>query len=179
MAGPRHNRPAIALHWITAIAVLGTIGVGLWMTRLPLGLLKLEAYAWHKWTGIAVLAVTAARLLWRWRHPPPALPGALPFWERRLAKIGHWTLFTLLLAMPVSGWLMNSAAGIGLYWFGYVPIPDLVPPNPDLFAVLRTVHFILSRLLIATVALHLAAVVYHDVLRRDGIFRRMWPSGGN
>jgi len=178
MAAGKHGQTAIGLHWITALAVLGLLGVGLWMVGLPLGLLKLKVYAWHKWIGMAVLALTVARLLWRWRHPPPALPGSLRDWERRLAPIAHWTLFTLLLAMPLSGWMMNSAAGVGLYWFGYVPIPDLVPRDPDLFAVLKTVHKVLSRLLIAVVALHVAAVIYHDVLRRDGVFRRMWPAGG-
>ena len=177
MAAAKHNRTAIGLHWITALAVLGLLGVGLWMVGLPLGLLKLKVYAWHKWIGMAVLALTTARLLWRWRHPPPALPGSLRDWERRLAPIAHWTLFALLLAMPLSGWTMNSAAGVGLYWFGYVPIPDLVPRDPDLFAALKTVHKVLSRLLIAVVALHVGAVIYHDVLRRDGVFRRMWPTG--
>lgn len=177
MAAAKHNRTAIGLHWITALAVLGLLGVGLWMVGLPLGLLKLKVYAWHKWIGMAVLALTTARLLWRWRHPPPALPGSLRDWERRLAPIAHWTLFALLLAMPLSGWMMNSAAGVGLYWFGYVPIPDLVPRDPDLFAALKTVHKVLSRLLIAVVALHVGAVIYHDVLRRDGVFRRMWPTG--
>lgn len=178
MAAAKHNRTAIGLHWITALAVLGLLSVGLWMVGLPLGLLKLKVYAWHKWIGMAVLALTTARLLWRWRHPPPALPGSLRDWERRLAPIAHWTLFALLLAMPLSGWMMNSAAGVGLYWFGYVPIPDLVPRDPDLFAALKTVHKVLSRLLIAVVALHVGAVIYHDVLRRDGVFRRMWPTGG-
>ena len=177
MAAAKHNRTAIGLHWITALAVLGLLSVGLWMVGLPLGLLKLKVYAWHKWIGMAVLALTTARLLWRWRHPPPALPGSLRDWERRLAPIAHWTLFALLLAMPLSGWTMNSAAGVGLYWFGYVPIPDLVPRDPDLFAALKTVHKVLSRLLIAVVALHVGAVIYHDVLRRDGVFRRMWPTG--
>jgi cytochrome b561 len=178
VAAPRHSRLAITLHWITAVAVLGMLSVGLWMTGLPIGLLKLEVYAWHKWIGVAVLVLAAARLLWRWRYAPPALPGSLPFWERQVAKIAHWSLFALLLAMPISGWLMNSASGIGLYWFGYIPVPDLVPSDPDLFAVLRIVHRILSRLLIAIVILHVAAVIYHDVFRRDGIFRRMWPTGG-
>lgn len=178
MAAGKHSQTAIGLHWITALAVLGLLGIGLWMVGLPFGLLKLKVYAWHKWIGLAVLALTMARLLWRWRHPPPALPGSVRDWERRLAPVAHLTLFGLLLAMPLSGWLMNSAAGVGLYWFGYIPMPDLVPRDPDLFATLRTVHKILSRLLIAMVALHVGAVIYHDVLRRDGVFRRMWPTGG-
>ena len=172
-----HHPGAKALHWITALAVFGLLGVGLWMTGLPLGLLKVKVYGWHKWIGLTVLVLTVARLWWRWRHPPPALPGAVPAWERRAAHAAHGTLFFLLLAMPISGWLMNSAAGVGLYWFGYVPIPDLVPRDPALFETLRMVHRVLSRLLMAVVALHVGAVVYHDVLRRDGIFRRMWLSG--
>jgi cytochrome b561 len=94
------------------------------------------------------------------------------------APIAHWTLFALLLAMPLSGWLMNSAAGVGLYWFGYIPILDLVPRDPDLFTALRTLHSTLSRLLMVAVALHVGAVIHHDILRRDGVFRRMWPIGG-
>lgn len=175
---PDHPSTAKALHWITAVCVLGLLGVGLWMTGLPLGLLKLQAYAWHKWVGLVVLTLTLLRLWWRWRHPPPPLPGALPLWERRLARAAHGALFVLLLAMPISGWTMNSAAGVGLYWFGYLPIPDLVPRDPALFEALRTVHRTLSKLLIAVVVLHIGAVVYHDVFRRDGIFRRMWFSGG-
>lgn len=172
-----HHPGAKAFHWITALAVLGLLGVGLWMTGLPLGLLKFKVYGWHKWIGLVVLALTVARLWWRWRYPPTPLPSALPNWERRAAHAAHGALFFLLLAMPISGWLMNSAAGVGLYWFGYVPIPDLVPRDPDLFETLRKVHRVLSRLLMAVVALHVGAVVYHDVLRRDGIFRRMWLSG--
>ena len=78
--------------------------------------------------------------------------------------------------MPVSGWLMSSAAGVSVVWFGVLPLPDLVPRDPDLFETLRTLHNVLSRCLIVVVALHVAAVMHHDLLRRDGIFRRMWPS---
>ena len=66
-----YDLPARALHWITALAVIGMMGVGLWMTGLPLGLTKLNVYNWHKWIGLAVLVLTVGRLLWRWRRPPP------------------------------------------------------------------------------------------------------------
>ena len=87
-------------------------------------------------------------------------------------------LLALALSLPLSGWLMSSAAGVSVFWFGYIPLPDLVPRDPTLFDALRTTHYILSRLLIAVLALHVGAVVHHDVLRRDGVFRRMWPFGG-
>ena len=177
MLAPSYHAAAKTLHWLTAVAVLGLLGIGLWMTGLPIGLLKLQVYNWHKWIGLTVLALTVLRLLWRWRHPPPALPDTVTRWERALAPVGHWALLLLLLAMPLSGWLMSSAAGVSVAWFGVLPLPDLVPPHPDLFEALRTAHFLLSRTLIVVVALHVAAVLHHDVLRRDGIFRRMWLSG--
>ncbi len=152
------------------------LGVGLWMTGLPIGLLKLKVYGWHKWIGLLVLTLTVARLLWRHHSPPPALPDTVAPWERRLAPLVHWSLLALLLAMPLTGWLMSSAAGVSVVWFGVLPLPDLVPRDPDLFDALRFAHHVLSRLLIAAIVLHLAAVVRHDILRRDGIFRRMWPS---
>jgi cytochrome b561 len=166
---------AKSLHWITALLVLGLLGIGLWMIGLPISLLKLQVYAWHKWLGLTVLALTLLRLAWRWRSPPPPLPATVAPWELRLAPIVHWALLVLLMAMPISGWLMSSAAGVSVMWFGVVPMPDLVPRDQDLFAALRTVHYVLSRLLILAIVLHLAAVVRHDVVRRDGIFRRMSP----
>lgn len=179
MQAPTYHAAAKTLHWLTALAVFGLLGIGLWMTGLPISLLKLQVYAWHKWIGLVVLVLTALRLLWRWRHPPPLLPDAVTRWERALAPVGHWALLLLLLVMPTSGWLMSSAAGVSVFWFGVLPLPDLVPRNPDLFEALRTLHFVLSRALIVVVALHVAAVLHHDVLRRDGIFRRMWPLGRN
>ncbi len=176
---PTYHAAAKALHWLTALAVFGLLGIGLWMTGLPIGLQKLQVYNWHKWVGLVVLALTAARLLWRWWHPPPPLPDVVTRWERALAPIGHWGLLFLLLAMPVSGWLMSSAAGVSVSWFGVVPLPNPVSPDPALFEALRSLHFVLSRCLILVVALHIAAVLHHDVLRSDGIFRRMWPLGRN
>lgn len=163
------------LHWLTAVIVVGMIGVGWWMTGLPLGLLKLKVYAWHKWIGLAVLTLTVLRLLWRWRHPAPPLPDTVAAWEHRLAPLVHWALLALLLAMPISGWAMSSAGGVAVVWFGLLPLPDFVPRDTALFEVLRTLHRWLSWLLVTAVLLHWAAVVRHDIVRRDGIFRRMSP----
>ena len=86
---PTYHAVAKALHWLTALVVFGMLGVGLWMAGLPIGLLKLQVYAWHKWIGLTVLVLTVLRLLWRWRHPPPPLPDTVTRWERRLAPFGH------------------------------------------------------------------------------------------
>jgi cytochrome b561 len=171
---PASYKPAAkALHWLTAFCVFGLIALGLWMVDLPFGRTKLEAFAWHKWIGLTVLLLTLARLGWRWHSPPPPLPEKVTPWERKLAPIGHGALLVLLLAIPLSGWLMSSAGGVAVYWFGLVRVPDLVPRDQQLFGLLKTTHHWLAWTLMGIVALHVAAVIRHDVLRRDGIFRRM------
>ena len=163
------------LHWLTALLVLGMLGVGLWMVGLPIGLTKLYVYAWHKWIGLTILVLTVLRLLWRTYRPSPTLPGTVAAWERRLAPWAHGALLVLLLAMPVSGWLMSSAGGVSVRWFGLIDLPDLVPREALTFEMLRTLHHWLAWMLIAVLALHVAAVAYHDLFRRDGVFRRMSP----
>src|SRR5207247_5332082 len=122
------------------------------------------AYNWHKWIGLVVLVLTIGRLLWRWRHPPPPLPDTVARWQAAVAApVAHWALLVLLFAMPISGWLMTSAAGASVVWFGVIPLPDLVPREPGLFEALKTTHHVLARLLIAVLILHVAAVVHHDL----------------
>jgi cytochrome b561 len=177
MPGADRGYTAVAkiLHWLTALLVLGLIGVGLWMVGLPISLTKLYAYAWHKWIGLTVLVLSVLRLTWRAYRPPPGLPGTLTRWERAVAPWSHGMLLVLLLALPLSGWLMSSAGGVSVVWFGVLPLPDLVPRDLALFERLRTLHHWLAWILMALLALHLLAVLRHDVLRRDGIFRRMSP----
>jgi len=170
----RYTPLARTLHWLTAAGVIGLLGIGLWMTGLPLSRLKLEVYAWHKWLGLTVLLLTLARLAVRLRTPPPPLPDRVTSWERRVAPWSHGALLVLLLAQPLVGWLMSSAGGVTVYWLGYLPLPDLVARDQHLFAALRACHAVLAGALAVLVAVHVLAVVRHDMLRRDGVFRRMW-----
>ncbi len=174
MKGAAYHPFAKAVHWLSVLCVLGLLAVGLWMAGLPISLLKLKLYAWHKWIGLVVLALTLVRIAWRRYWPPPSLPDLVTAWERRLASLSHAALLALLVAQPMVGWLMSSAGGVKVYWFGYLPLPDLVPRDQALFALLRETHGVLAYALIAVIALHLLAVVRHDIVRRDGIFRRMW-----
>jgi len=169
----RYSTVAITLHWLTALLVIGMLGVGLWMVGLEISRLKLVVYGWHKWFGITVLAIVILRLLWRRYRPPPSLPPTVAPWERVAAPLAHWSLYALLLAMPVTGWLMNSAAGQTVIWFGLIALPNLVDRDPALLEIFRSAHHWLSRALILLLAIHIGAVIRHDVLRRDGILRRM------
>ena len=115
---------SLTLHWLTVLMIIGLAIVGLSMDDLPNGPQKIQVYALHKSVGLTVLVLTLLRLGWRLLAGAPALP-PMPRWQRLAAHASHVALYGLLLAMPLSGWLFNSAAGFPLRWFGWVRIPAL------------------------------------------------------
>jgi len=173
-AAQRYGPVAIALHWLIALAILILLGVGLWMTELKNSPTKIEIYTWHKWVGLTVLALAAFRLLWRlYRKPPTPLPG--PSWQLRAAAGTHGLMYLLMLAMPLSGWLQNSASGFPLSWFGLFKVPALIARDREAFAFWQQVHEWLAWTLMAVIALHLAATVKHHFIDRDSTLTRMLP----
>ena len=174
MSSPSYTRTAIALHWLMAALVLGTFVLGLWMTELPNSPLKLRSYNWHKWAGATFLALALLRLAWRWRHPPPpALP--MPTWQARLASGVHHAMYVLFFGVPLIGWAYSSSLGYPLVWFGVLPLPDWVPQDRELARAIKPWHARAAWLLGLLVLLHLAAVIQHQWLLRDGLLKRMAP----
>jgi cytochrome b561 len=166
------------LHWTIVVLVAGMAIVGLSLDSLP----KTPRYFWvydlHKSTGLAVLALALLRLGWRlYAGTPPPVPG-IPAWQRRLARTIHVLLYLLLLAMPLSGWLYDSASGLRpLRWFGLFPVPKLAAPDEVLAGNALAAHELLFWLLLALVMVHAAAAVYHHAFRGDATLARMLPRG--
>jgi cytochrome b561 len=115
------------------------------------------------------------RLLWRSLNATPLLPTTLKPYERLLARLNHALLYVLLFAMPLSGWMMSSARGFPVSWFGFFTLPDLVPKNKPLYDALLTTHQTLAWVLAAVVTLHVAAALKHHFMLRDDVLRRMLP----
>jgi cytochrome b561 len=173
---PRYTATAMALHWLLALMILGSLTVGLYMTSLPLSPTRLKLYNWHKWAGMVILALSAARLLWRLTHRPPAdVP--MPAWQQRAAHVTHWAMYGLFFAIPLSGWAYSSAAGFPIVLFGVLPLPDWVSPDRPLSENLKLVHHWLAYALAALVLTHVAAAVKHQWMDRDGLLLRMLPLG--
>src|SRR5664279_3737427 len=105
----RYTRTARTLHWLAALLIFTGFGLGLYMADLEFSPDKLRYYLWHKWLGITVFLLAAARLAWRAAHPAPALPLATPAWQIRAAGVAHGMLYALMLVIPVSGWIYSSA----------------------------------------------------------------------
>ena len=176
-AAGRYKLTAIALHWLLAVAIVGTFAVGLYMTSLPFSPTRLKLFNWHKWAGVSILALSALRLLWRLRHRPPAdLP--MPAWQRRAAQGAHRLLYGLFFAVPLAGWAYSSAAGFPIVLFGVLPLPDFVPVNRELSDALKPVHHWLAYGLAAVVTLHVAGALKHHFIDRDALLLRMWPGRG-
>src|SRR6218665_1906729 len=171
----RYGAVAIALHWLLALAIVGAFGVGLYMAGLPFSMTRLKLYNWHKWAGVAILALSAARLLWRLKNKPPAdLPA--PDWQIKAAHLTHGALYVLFFAVPLAGWAYSSAAGFPIVWFGVLPLPDFVPVDKGLAEIMKQAHKLLAYGLAVLVLAHLGAALKHHFVDRDGLLLRMLPA---
>jgi len=171
----RYTALAQLLHWVVAALIVTQFTLA-WMAEdLPLGLHKLVLLARHKSFGMTVLMLAIVRLLWRFRHAPPALPAAMTPVERLLARGTHIAFYVLLFAMPLTGWLMSSAKNYSVSWFGLFTWPNLIAQNDDAFALLKTTHFYLSYALFAIAVLHILAALKHHFWNKDDVLRRMLP----
>jgi len=108
-AARRYSTPAIALHWLVALLIFAAFPLGLYMVDLPLSPNKLTLYSYHKWIGVTVFLLVTIRLAWRATHTPPPLPDRIAVWQRRASAAAHGALYALMVAIPLSGWLMSSA----------------------------------------------------------------------
>lgn len=178
-APARYTPVAMLLHWVLAVAILTAFSVGLYVEDLPFSPAKLKLVNWHKWAGVAILALSVLRLVWRVTHRPPALPArieqAMPAWQRAAHHGTHHLMYLLFFAVPLLGWAYSSAKGYPIVWFGVLPLPDFVSPDPALAESLKPLHALAAWGLIGLVGLHVAAALKHQFIDRDGLLDRMRP----
>lgn len=175
MDAPRYTTAALLLHWLMALLLTILFAVGLYMVDLPLSPQKLKIYSWHKWAGVTAFLLVLLRLAWRFGHPAPALPKTMPAWQKSAAHGMHHLLYLLMIAIPISGWLMSSAKGFQTVYFGVLPLPDLVAKNRELGKTLEEVHEVLANGLALLVLAHIGAALKHHLLDRDDVLSRMLP----
>ncbi|MBK5950732.1 cytochrome b [Rhodobium orientis] len=176
---------AIALHWLIAAMIVAMIVVGMYMSGLELtDPNKFQLYQLHKSFGLTLLGLVVVRLLWRFANPAPRLPATLPDWQKAGAHLTHLALYLLLIAMPLSGWLMVSASTLGiptlyfnLFQVPHLPVPGFLGEPAVAEATLKEVHEALAYLLIVVVVLHIAAALKHHFVDRDDILTRMVSTG--
>ncbi|MCE5231967.1 MAG: cytochrome b [Mizugakiibacter sp.] len=163
-------------HWTVALLIVAQGAIGLSMVEMATTPAKVKVYALHKSIGLTVLALALLRLAWRAADRRPADPPAMPRWQVRASRLTHAALYALILAIPLSGWLFNSAANFPLSWFGLLHVPSLTAgADPALKALARGTHEALFWILAAVLALHVGAALKHHLADRDDVLARMLP----
>ena len=175
-ARTRYTGIAIALHWLIALAIVANLTLGLVMVDIPgITPAKLRYFNWHKWAGVAILALVTLRALWRLGHRPPPLPASMPRWQQLGAEAMHGALYALMFAIPLSGYFYSLAAGYPVVFLGLFKLPVLIEPNPALKPLLKALHEWLNYTLLALLAAHVVAALKHHLIDRDDVLRRMLP----
>lgn len=179
----RYTGVAILLHWVIALLVVMNVALGFRMGQLK-GLAQFELFQIHKSIGITILLLTIARIAWRLTHRAPPYEPTLKAWERTVASLTHNAFYVLLLALPLSGWIIVSASkyNIPTLLYGMVPWPHIAPihdatmPARDHIAQVGSgTHEVLAFTMLALVALHVLAALKHQFLDGDDTLWRMIP----
>lgn len=182
----RYTRIAIGLHWLVAVLIFANTALALSVNSWPDDWVR-PVIDMHKSIGITVLGLVILRILWRLGHPPPPLPETYRPWERTVSHAAHGLLYLLILALPLSGWMHNSAwkeaATHPMRLFGLMPWPrigfieTLEPALKErMHSVLFSVHVAIAWALYALLALHVAGALKHEFFDREREIARMWPA---
>jgi cytochrome b561 len=163
------------LHWLMAGVIFVALGLGVWATQLPRGDLRSEILFVHKSFGVTALALLVLRVMVRLVAGAPAYAPPLGRVVSVAAGSAHLLLYALMIAMPISGYVTSSAGGHEVSFFGLITLPNIVPRNQALDEAASQAHYVFAWAIGIVLALHLAAVVWHRVVKRDTVFERMWP----
>jgi cytochrome b561 len=173
IGGNRHFTPSQRLlHWLMAVCILSMlfIGVGMVSTVMPKYLTLVSI---HKPLGIAILVLALVRLALRLRYGAPSLPADLPEPMKLAAHLSHYAFYLLMICMPLIGWGMMSAAAYPVVLYGGLHLPSILPLSDSLHTLLWSAHFYLAFAFFALILLHVAAALFHALVRRDGVFEAM------
>lgn len=163
---------AIALHWSSALLIISLLILGLWMVTLTYySQWYYPAPNLHKSLGIIFAVLLILRMTWRWISTQPHSHGEE--WEKRLAHFSHIFIYLLLLSIVISGYLIVTAADVGISVFNLFDIPALNLPINRQADIAGWWHRWMSYLLIALITLHIGAAVKHQFINRDGTLSRM------
>jgi cytochrome b561 len=175
MSVAAYSAPAKTLHWLSALAIICVVPLGIAMVNATPGPTQNQLYDLHRSFGALVLALSGARLLWRLYVPPPPLIGVMPAWQALAARTTHAALYVLLFLVPLLGWSGTSAFGAKIIVFGLFELPPIVSKDQELAGTLLGMHVYSALALCGILAVHAGAALHHHFVRKDETLRRMLP----
>ncbi|HEX7028994.1 MAG TPA: cytochrome b [Gammaproteobacteria bacterium] len=171
----KYTGVAQLLHWLIALLVVAQFALAWTADALPRDERPAALMLTHKSIGLTILALAVVRLAWRIMHKPPAFPATMSIIEQWLARLAHWGLYVLILAMPLSGWLMVSAAGRDVEWFWLFTIPAPMGENEAWGDFFHETHEILAWFLFGLAVFHVLIALWRTFMKKDGTLQRMLP----
>lgn len=173
-----YSAPARFFHWIIALLILTIIPIALVMDGEKIKLSEATQgvlYDTHKLLGLLILAFAVFRILYRFSAGAPAHEPTLSSFQVLVSGLTHWALYALMLAVPLVGYIALQYYG-DINLFGKLPIPGFTGHDEKLSERLFGLHKVLGYGMIALIALHFGAALYHYLVRGDNVLGRMWPS---
>lgn len=172
---PRYSTLSISLHWLMLLLIAGVYACIELKGNFPKGSDTRELLKqWHFMLGLSVFALVWLRILARILTPTPAITPALPSWQTIPAKLMHVALYSLMIGAPLAGWLILSAAGKSIPFFG-LELPPLLDKNPELASAIKEWHELAGSAGYWLIGLHAAAGLFHHFVVRDNTLARMLP----
>lgn len=174
-AAIRYTRVAVSLHWLIATLIVVNLAIGWFHDSFakPVGSALISG---HKAIGLTVILLALLRLAWRLSHRPPPFDPVMKAWERWLATATHWAFYLLMLAAPVTGWLMVSANGRATSWFGLFDVPALpITGGKAAHEIYESRHELIGYLMLALIVLHVGGALKHHLQGHRQLFGRMAP----
>jgi len=162
------------LHWAIVLLIIPQYFLAEAAEDLEAGLEKLQIMTWHKSLGMLVLMLALVRIVWKFMNRPHPSPIGV-MWQRKAAAAGHGLLYLLILLQPLTGWIVSSSGNAPVTLFGWFQFPAIVAENHDLHEAFEDVHKFLFNALLAVVAVHILAALYHHFMLKDDVLRRMLP----
>ena len=173
-AAGRYGYPAMFFHWGLAVLLQVQIGIGSYMLSIEDQPGSGWYFALHISLGLTAALLIVLRSMWRVRQVPPVLLGTVSAWQAKAARISHALLYTLMLLMPLTGYLGAAFGGEAISYFG-LPLPSWSAKNEALKEQFFTAHSVIAWLLVAMVTMHVGAALKHLLIDKDTVFQRMWP----
>ena len=179
----RYSRTAIVFHWLIALMMIVNVGLA-WSWDYVADENVRPLINNHKSIGITVLGLVLLRILWRVSHPAPALPDHHKPWEKRLAHWVHVLLYVIMFALPLTGWIMDSAwkdaASHPNFYFGLFEWPRIAPimhldaaTKKQVHDIFEAAHGISGKILYLLFVLHVGGALKHQFIDKDRELARM------
>jgi cytochrome b561 len=178
--GLTYSTAARRFHWLTVLLIAAQVPIGLFMVRYgaatDFAAPTAQLYDSHKLIGMTILLLVLARLIYRFVHGAPADEPTLEPWQKVVSHLTHWAIYALLIVVPVLGWLAVSYYG-PFEPFG-IKLPALAAKDDAKATQVFFLHMLAAYALILLIGMHVGAALFHYVIRKDGVLRRMFVRAG-